>query len=408
MSVKSKHIILYAIICIIFSLNNVLTVGADDSALENPIIVLFDEGHGQFFNHSIYRQAISDLIVNKSMKIVFNNGEINSTSFEGIDIFVSTNPQKYFLEAEQHYINKYLSQGKGMMLLANPLDEDNKTLNGRGDILNDLLLSLEYSWEMGEFWVYTENVTNYLPTDVIHNEFSNVGNSKYLILDLNCTDHNILSIGKNITSIVTSTCSVIETDKSDPNKDEKVIVAPPEAVAKTISGKISSGSSDIVLFRASGEAMQELERYWDDTRVLLGGSSIMFSDLIPEGRPFGNSSWYNSKNNSLLWLNIFDWLAEAGSETPSPSVVPEQILFFIIIFIVVMAIFFLLGGSLLFFIGSGRKILIVKSGEEIVAAPKSADKAIEPSSIESSPPSKESRRDRRLKQIKKHHRRRKK
>ncbi|UCG90128.1 MAG: hypothetical protein JSU57_06645 [Candidatus Heimdallarchaeota archaeon] len=394
MSVKPKHIIFYMIICIIFSLNSVLTVGADSPTEEETIVVLFDEGHGQFFNYSIYSQAISDLIINKSMKVVFNKGEINRTSFEGVDIFISTNPQKSFSEGELHYVNKFLTQGNAIMLLGNPLDEDNITLNGRGDILNDFLYPLEFSFQMGLFW--TQKIDDdYKPTDVIHNEFSNVGNnSKYLLLELNSSDHNILSINNNISSIVTSSGSVDLTEETavvDP-----VIVAPPEAVAMTTSGEISSGSSDIVLFGASGD----LEI---DARVLLGGSSIMFSDLIG---PFGNSTWYNSEDNSLLWLNIFDWLAEAGPQTSSPSFISEQDLFFVIILIIVIAIFFLLGGSIFFLIGSGREILIIKSGEEMVATPKSTDKTIEPSPVQSSPSSKESRRDRRLKQIKKHHRRR--
>ncbi|MFX1285275.1 MAG: hypothetical protein ACFFB5_16605 [Promethearchaeota archaeon] len=395
MYVRSKDILLYAIICIILSFNNVLIVGANDSAIEDPIIVLFDEGHGQFFNHSIYNQAISDLIVNKSMRVVFIRGEINNTSLEGVDIFVSTNPQEHYLEAEQHYINRFITQGKAMMLLTNPLDEDNKTLNGRGDIFNDLLESLEFGWQMGKFWARTAYVEDYIPTDVVYNEFSNVGISKYLLIKLNSSDHRILSIGKNVTSIVTYSSSIEEADT-------EVVVAPPEAIAKTTSGEISSGSSDIVLFGASGEEIEI------DARILLGGSSIMFSDLTPEGKPFGNSSWYNSENNSLLWLNIFDWLAEAGPETPSPSVISDQDLFLIIMLLVTVAIIFLLGGSLSFLIGSGQKILIVKSGEEVVAAPELGDKAIEPTSVPTMSSSKESRRDRRLKQIKKHHRRRKK
>jgi len=396
---KRKYVLVYTLICILFSLNQVIAVGAADPVIDNPIVILFDEGHGQHYNRSLYSQALADLTINKRMKVVFNTGKFNSTSFEGVDIFVSTNPGTKITLEESKYLNRFISSGKAMFLLTNPLNEDNQSLNGRGDIINEFLNYLDFGYIMGKFWSYSGDGEDFNPADIIINEFSHAGDTKYLHLKVNSSSHEILSIDKNITSIVTYSCSIEEA--STP-----ILAASSEAYSRTISGEPGGDTTQtdgrLYLMGTTGEELDS------GARIVIGGSSIMFSDLIPEGRPFENSSWYNSENNSLLWLNIFDWLAEAGSETPSPSVVPEQILFFIIILIVVMASFFLLGGSLLFFIGSGRKILIVKSGEEIVAAPKSTDKAIETSSIESSPPSKESRRDRRLKQIKKHHRRRKK
>lgn len=372
-----------------------LVVGADDPTIEDQVIVLFDEGHGQFFDHSLYSQAISDLTINRSMKVVFNRGILNKTSFEGVDIYVSTNPHESYLDAESFYINKFITQGKAMFLIANPLDEDNETLNGRGHIINNFLEQLEFGWQLGKFYTNTRYIDSYLPSDVVYNEFDNGGGSKYLHIELNSSDHKILSIDKNITSIVTYSCS-IET------ANEEVILATPEAYAKTIFGEISSDSSNIILFGSSGE---ELEI---GARILLGGSSFMFSDLYD---PVLNSSWYESENNSLLWLNIFDWLAEASPETPPPFTISEQVLFIGLGLLAVMAILFLLGGSLSFLVGSGRKILIVKSGEEKAAEPKpqiSVDKDRKPSSVKPSPPSKESRRDRRLRQIKKHNRGKKK
>ena len=372
-----------------------LVVGADDPTIEDQIVVLFDEGHGQFFDHSLYSQAISDLTINRSMKVVFNRGDLNRTSFEGVDIYVSTNPQKSYSEAEGHYINRFLTEGKSMFLIANPLNEDEETLNGRGSIFNDVIIDLEFAFMMGNFWADTIYEDNYRPTDVIYNDFSNAGTSKYLHLILNSTDHEILSIDKNITSIVTYSCSL-------ESAQEKVIIASPEAYATDVSGEIHIYSSDIIIF---GSSSKELET---GARVMLGGSSIMFSDLYD---PVLNSSWYESENNSLLWLNIFDWLTEASPETPPPSTISEQVLFIVLGLLTAIAILFLLGGNLSFLVGSGRKILIVKSGEEKVAEPKpqiSVDKDRKPSSVKPSPPSKESRRDRRLRQIKKNHRGKKK
>ena len=394
MSLRSKQIFLYIIICVIFSTHNVLAIGVGDPAREDPVVVLFDEGHGQFFNRSLYSQAISDLIKNKSMKIVFNRGELNNTSFEGVDIFVSTNPQLFYSVEEGFHINRFLTQGNSMFLMANPLNEDNETLTGRGDIFNAFLEGLEFVFFMGNFWADTIYIGDHKPADVVYNEFVNAGTSEYLHLTLNSTGHEILSISKNITSIVTYSCSL-------ESAIEKVILGSPEAYAEKISGEIHLFSTEIILLGASSPEIET------GAKVLLGGSSIMFSDLYD---PVLNSSWYESENNSLLWLNIFDWLAEVSPETLPPSFLSEQISF-IILTLVVASIIFLLVGVLFFLVGSGQKISIAKSGEEIVAQPElqtSADKAISPSSVQPSPPSKKSRRDRRLRQIKKHHRRKKK
>ncbi len=390
-SLRSKQIPLYVTLCVILSLTAVIGVGADDTIVEDPIIVFFDEGHGQFFNHSLYSKAISDLRTN-NMEIIYNSEEFNSSSFEGVDIFVSTNPQEFYSSTERYYLSNFINQGKSMFLLANPLNEDNESLNGHGDIFNDLLtgLSSEAISSIGSFWTYSDSTDSIKQTDVVLDEFSNdTGYSKYLLLELNSSSHEILSTDKNITSIVTYSCSII-----DPRT--QVILAPQKAYAETILGEIHSYSSDIVLLGSSGEPDI-------GTRILLGGSSVMFSDL---SGPFSDLSWYESENNSLLWLNIFNWLSEQNPETLPPQAPSEQILLLLIL-MTTIAIFLFLGGSVSFMVGSGRKISIVKSGEEIAGKPKpqfSAKEAMEPISEEVSSPSKETKRARRLKQVKKNRR----
>lgn len=386
-SLRSKQIPLYVTMCMILSLTTVFGVGAADTIVEDPIIVLFDEGHGQFFNHSLYSQAISDLRAN-NMEIIYNTDEFNSSSFEGVDIFVSTNPQEFYSSVERYYLSNFINQGKSMFLLANPLNEDNESLNGHGDIFNDLLTGLgsETVSSVGSFWTYSDSTDSIKQTDVVLDEFSNdTGYSRYLLLELNSSSHEILSTDKNITSIVTYSCSII-------NPRTEVILAPQKAYAETILGDIHSYSSDIVLLGSSGELDVA-------ARILLGGSSVMFSDLIV---PFSDSSWYESENNSLLWLNIFTWLSEQNPETLPPQVPSEQVILLLILMTTIV-IFFFLVGSVSFMVGSGRKISIVKSGEEIARKPKpqiSAKEVKEPISVEVSSSSKETKRARRLKQVK--------
>ncbi|MFW9905743.1 MAG: hypothetical protein ACFFFH_15525 [Candidatus Thorarchaeota archaeon] len=393
MPLKFKYVIVYILICVIFSFNQVIALEATNPVVENPIIVLFDEGHGQYFNRSLYRQALSDLIINKSMKIVFNTGAFNSTSFEGVDILVSTNPAMRITREESQFVNRFISSGKAMFLLANPLDEDNESLNGRGDVFNEFLGYLENGYLMGKFWSYYKFVEDIRPTDVVINEFSSIGDPKYLKLKLNSSTHEILSINKNITSIVTYSCSIY--DVSAP-----VLVASSEAYSRTISGEAGGDTTTtegkLYLMGTSGDSLES------GARIVIGGSSIMFSDVFD---PKLQSTWYQSENNSYLWWNIFDWLAAVNPQTSTSPVIPPDVLFQIFLILVVISVIFLLGGSLSYSVGSGRKITLVKSSQDVITTvQESTEEVKEPSTVQQTPSSKESRRDRRLQQIRKHQR----
>ena len=391
MPLKRKYVLVYTLICILFSLNQVIVIGAADPVTDKPIVILFDEGHGQHYNRSLYSQALADLTINKSMKVVFNTGEFNSTSFEGVDIFVSTNPGTKITLEESKYLNRFISSGKAMFLLTNPLNEDNQSLNGRGDIINEFLNYLDFGYIMGKFWSYSEQ-EDFNPADIIINEFSNAGDPKYLHLKVNSSSHEILSIDKNITSIVTYSCSIEEASAP-------ILAASSEAYSITISGEPGGDTTQtdgkLYLMGTTGEELDS------GARIVIGGSSIMFSDVFD---PILESTWYQSENNSDLWWNIFDWLGEVNPEDPTSPPIPLEIIFPLLLLLVGVSTIFLLGGSLFYSIGSGRKISLVKSGQVEAPVQISADEIAEPSAVQPSPSAKESKRDKRLRQIKKHQR----
>jgi hypothetical protein len=250
---------------------------------------------------------------------------------------------------------------------------------------------------MGTYWSYYRFIEDIRPADVVINEFSNAGDPKYLHLKLNSSTHEILTIDKNITSIVTHSCSI--SDASAP-----VLTASSEAYSRTISGEPGGDTTATDgKFYLMGTSGDELET---GARVVVGGSSIMFSDVHD---PILESTWYQTENNSYLWWNIFDWLAATNPETPSSPIISPEMLFQIFLLLVVISGIFLLGGSLSYSIGSGQKISLVKSGQEAkIPVQESTERVEEPSTAQSStaPSSKESRRDRRLRQIKKHQRQR--
>ncbi len=366
-------------------------------SIEDSPIVLFDEFHGQFFNHSLYSKALSDL-EQEGMKVKFNRDEINKTTLKGVDIFIATNPNSSFSYSEVVYLSNHLERRKAIFLLSNALNEENETLNGQSSIFNDLLNDI--APEIGEtgalikFWTRTDDIGSFKRTDMVRNDFSNTGKADYIQIEVNSSDHEILAYDQNVTSIFTSTCSITNVPDTG-----HVISASPGAYAATVFDEIHTFSSDITVLGTAGPLD-------NDAKILLSGSSIMFSDLNDTAF---NTSWYEMEDNSKLWKNIFKWLVQSEVEELDPTIASENAILFLII-IGTIAIVLVFGGSILFSIGSGRKIQIIKSEEISKAIPKPK----EPVKVEkeepevSTPSAKQTKRDRRLQQIKKHSRRRKK
>ncbi|MFX0172829.1 MAG: hypothetical protein ACFE9L_13005 [Candidatus Hodarchaeota archaeon] len=390
MSQRSKQIVLYLILCLTLSLNLAIGAGRANQTEENPIIVFFDEAHGQFFNHSLYSKALADLEQN-GMEIIVNTDMINRTVLEGVDIFVSTNPNSSFSIEEQHYISEYLKKGNSMFLLANPLNEENESLDGHGAFFNAIMSTTAPNLALPEtiikFWVNPEDTGTPKATDVIMNDFSDTGMASYLLLNINSSDHEILHIDQNVSSIVTHTCSI---------KDAKegLILASSEAYAKTTRNTIHAYSSDLTLIGSAGPID-------NGARILLGGSSIMFSDL---NDTLLRSSWYESENNSILWNNIFTWLADI-TPTDLPLTFSLSETSMVLFSMIIVATVFLFAGNVFYSIGSGKKVEILKTSEPIVVEPKR--KAPKPSKTETpaptqpGAPTRQTKRERRLQQIQK-------
>jgi hypothetical protein len=389
LSLKSKQIIFYTIIFSLISLNTVLAYAADSTPIEDPIVILFDEGHEQFFNRTLYSKALSDLQTNftdNEVKIIYNANEFNKTTFQGVDIFICTNPTDRFSQEERQYVAEFLRGARSMFLLANPLDEENESLIGGNDYLNELLV--DYRIEMFDrFWVRSEDIGDFKNPDVVINEFDNAGISKYLNIKINSSSHEILSLRQNVTSLTTYSSSIEAPQIS-------IVQASAQAQAVSIKNEMHVYPSGITLLSTPGELPL-------GARILMGGSSIMFSDL---NDTVLGSTWYESANNSILWLNCIDWLAETNPKTLPPEIKLDQIIF-LIVSITLIAGLFIIVGSTFFIVGSRQKITPTKVGEmKAEKKPKKEKVARKPveKEIISKPVSKKSKRDRRLKQIQKH------
>ena len=351
------------------------------SVNESPIIVLFDESHGQFFNQSLYSNALADL-EELGMQIVFNQESLNMNSFEGVDVFISTNPNLRFQPTERSYIKDFLSGGKGLLLLANPLVEENDSLNGRGSFLNDVLADIG-TGVSARYWIEPNPLGSFPLNDIVKNSIDNAGVSEYLQLDINDSENARVSDYENVSSIITTSCSIR-------NAVPELIVASNEAIAESPMKEQLLAGSEITLLASAGDNNDF------ESRIIVGGSSIMFSDIYDT---ILQSTWYGSADNAKLWSNIILWLAEASQETnPPPSL--SDLFFPFIIGSSSLAIILIIGGSFLYMIGSGRQIQVVKVAD--VAVKKTKKEKSDPEKIdEKRSKPKTTKRDRRLSQIKK-------
>ena len=394
LSQKSKRILIYTFLLLIVGTNTVFACGADSTPVTDPIVILFDEAHNQFFNRSLYSQALSVLedFADNEIKIIYNTVEFNSTTFQGVDIFICTNPGSSFSAIESGFVSEFLVEGNSMFLLSNPLNEVNDTLMGRGDYLNELLL--DYRLEtVDKFWTRIEDIGEIRNPSVIINEFDNVGIPTYLKLYVNDSTHEIFTIDQNVSSLVTYTSSLINTRVN-------LVIAPSEAIVKTVNNEIYNYPSDVPIIGTPGEMAI-------GARILLSGSSIMFSDL---NDTLLGTTWYESADNSKFWLNCITWLAEINPDVLPPDISFNQVLLLVIMITGIAGLLLLIGGGFSF-IGSGKEISIAKIEQPKIdrkkkkptAGEKPDDSKITQEDIPDTKP-KKSKRDRRIKQIQKHSR----
>ena len=81
------------------------------SPSDDPLIILFEQAHGQFFNASIGRfsQAVADLQIDDNTIIRFCNSRLNETILSGVDILIITTPAEdttYWAAEEETWENQ--------------------------------------------------------------------------------------------------------------------------------------------------------------------------------------------------------------------------------------------------------------------------------------------------------------
>jgi hypothetical protein len=308
---------------------------AGNNEKDTPIVILYDLGHGQFFNQTLLSKAFKALddLKNDSncdceFLIRYSYGDFNSTVLSGVDILVMTNPTEITSlndpadtesrERQQYALAHWFLQGKGIFLLSNPFDKTNESLSGHPISLIRVIRS-QYLQVGG-----VEIGANYLAhntSDVIDgvapfSEFSNI----------NVSISSVLSQPHNVSKLITKTATVRASIEDNSNGIE-VLKANLTSFAVDENGKVQEVDRKPSIF-----ATIDYEPNEDDYdiinedvagagRIALSGSTLMFSDLPAQPRSI--NSWIDLANNKHLWINTMLWLA-GKTQLTAPPVVEEE------------------------------------------------------------------------------------
>lgn len=273
--------------------------------LEEEVIVLFDESHGQNLTYTLrnFTKAIDALngsvleykpgrYAKYLVRILPSNATLNYSTLEGVDIVIIGNPDQNasFSEGELSSLVNFTEHGGSLFLMCDPqLNESVYGEMGNPMELNKILSALNIS----SVWFSCNDSLG----DAIFNENHSVVQHPYFVYVNRTEFSNETSISDNIKRVLTFSSSIVV-------KNNKCIVATGDNMSYAI---MPNGNYTF----QNGTKPPWLAIYADGKfKVALCGSTVMFSDLNVKGL---EKSWIDVEDNKILWLNIIKWL------TPLPS-----------------------------------------------------------------------------------------
>ena len=302
-------------------------------------VVLFYQANGQLLNSSNMHGAINLLRAN-GFHVLISNNTLNATSLTGVNVLIIPNPGAgfSFTQSDLTYINIFMSSpNHGLFLLSNPMST-NTTFAGTPLIMNALIIDLPAVFQNSQF------------------QSANDGNGYVLqhFDPINSTYTNILNVPLQNSSFLTfpaHTSIVTESNAITANKTFAQAGTNTYGVDSTGSYSLQA-SSNIIL---GGD-----EDTNTSNRLALSGSTLMFSDF--PGPNNDNNSWFNSANNSYVWLSMVQWLANTGN-SPNTGVASNTGLLSIVD--AVIGIIIVVIGILFFFTGSDPNLSLTKQSPPI-------------------------------------------
>jgi len=326
---RKRSIILIILCCIPVLFTPIYQNTIGDTNLK--YVVLYDESHGQYYNRSLMNNALTSLYSllpqnitpNIEIDLLFNEeSEFNSTNLQGVDLLIITNPgikeEDQFTTSEIAAILDFVEFGGSLFLLCNPLTQ-NVNITGHVESINNILASRDNKITSAR----VRSAVNTSFSDVIVDDFrSTYDNDSFISLDYpKKTEEFIMN-----EATINETLFRQETEINDLLiYSSSISLGSEESDSRRIGLATTPVTSYAIdetyhIFRdpVNNFLTWLLAKELDDSRVVLSGSTIMFSDQ----KITDDSMWIEQKDNLILWKNIILWLL---NYTPHPEVSPPAI-----------------------------------------------------------------------------------
>jgi len=395
-----KRLAIIFILSFLLLASSTASVVAQNTATKESktYIILYDQAHNQFFTKDKMSTALSSLNdsldtakLDVTVHIVVQHDRFNSSNLQGVDLVMITNPgqgnQTDTHLQEQEALTNLYDAGGSVMWLSNPVSH-NQNITGHASVMNQLIDGSRFGATV------TTGQTDVDNTTIIMDQFHNFnGNTSYVRLNSDNFSND---------TMVTEVNNVTKANNADflyygTSVDIKGAVRE----AGNVSSTAYVMNKDFVISKyqisppANWYYGQE-NTNGNDGRVLLVGSTIMFSDY----HATDSMAFVNHASNLQLFQNMVAWSLGITPLPQDQSIVKEPFNPFFVTTNVAAAT--ILGVSLLVF----TTILFVRegrlSGSKIFdfinkkSAKDSDSSSGKGSSSKQKKPSKKSRRRRRI------------
>lgn len=278
---------------------------AEAASLQEEIVVLFDEGHGQWFNTSRMQTVVTMVNASEGSSVYVNKSPFNETNLIGVDVLIITNPgnESSFTRDEAFYLRQFLKRGGGLFIFSNPYNT-NDTLTGNPNTLNLLLTLIDDADLPLEDIEFLERINQ--TSDIIMDDYQNINDMRSLLdlSEINFTNATVISTHPtNISRVLVHSQS---------------ITAPLRIGEAYLESYTEDADHEIYLAEETPLWLGSTNQ--SEAWVVICGSTIMFSDLLIPGT---NETWasHPSFNNTHLFNNTINWIANI---TPTEKVVISE------------------------------------------------------------------------------------
>lgn len=282
--------------------------------------VVYDQGHGQFFDEDLMSTALNSLanaFDNIHINIIINYDQFNQTNLQGSDLVIITNPgldednDQIKIDADEtEALEDYVSLGGSVFYLSNPFTF-NRTISGHANSLNDLLVK-NFDGKIKTSPIDNENVS------IILDDFNNDGNASHIYMD-----------SSNIN------LDILYTEPNNVNQSQFLYYGALVETTTVIFDAYGNSSEFAYAVNQKYEVAQETYQHsplWmegkdfgdDNGRTMLIGSTIMFSDIAYDNE----TKWIDQASNLELFQNFVAWLLKITPLVETDNIVNEEFEFF--------------------------------------------------------------------------------